>query len=181
MRIYATRLLHFCYYYFFTFSSPYENLGICSIEGDLGAISAPGVTQAASQWVRYLSQTKQISNFPLLHPRQMAPAVPPSSNAFTSCQCLHLIRKEAGITRVGVTFFAPWTKDSSRSHGSWAAAHGVQFVRPNRRRLGAQLAKSKAKLTASERAASLRSAWHQRLCRPLTDNKSTWCHIWLLV
>lgn len=32
-----------------------------------------------------------------------------------------------------------------------------------------------------KRAASSRSAWHQRRCRPLTDNKSTWCHIWLLV
>lgn len=48
------------------------------------------------------------------------------------------------------------------------ALQSFQFVRLNCWRLSFQLGERKAVPTASERAASLRSAWHQRRCRPLS-------------
>lgn len=49
--------------------------------------------------------------------------------------------------------------------------HSFQFVWINHWWLSVHLGERKAHPTASERAASLRSAWHQRPCRPLTDEQ----------
>lgn len=141
------------------------------------------------KWVRYtVSLLHTNFQFPLLNLRQAASATQPQmllcsqSNVFTSRQSLCFIKRLGARVLVSVhspTLPASPSRCPGRENSQTApwesiwvtpesALQSFQFVWLNRWRLSVQLCERKADTTASERAASLRSAWHQRRCRPLT-------------
>lgn len=106
---------------------------------------------------------------------QFPPPSPQASSNTCSPNCfsvLHLMLfKSVLVSAQSLRFLAPLLQCPERecTHTLWSSFSS--WVCPNRWWLSVDLGERKAAPTTSERAASLRSPWHQRQCRPLTDEQ----------